>query len=137
VDRTGELNSPKQCRKRIACVNSENVVYLFDAKGEGQDKFKAKGNADAEGGPDHPFTVLCMAYSPDSTRLALGQSDGIVYVYKLGLEWRGKKSISNKFPLSVRSSCTCISDGCIRCYIWTGCVECWLCALLVISTAVI
>lgn len=91
------------CRKRLACVNSENVVYLYDAKGELQDKFKAKCNPDAEGA-DHPFTVTCMAYSPDSTRLALGQSDGILYVYKLGLEWKGKKSISNKFPVQACSS---------------------------------
>jgi hypothetical protein len=85
-------------------VNAENVVYLYDDKGEPQDKFRAKGNTDAAAGAEHPFTVPCMAYSPDSTRLALGQSDGIVYVYKLGLEWRGKKSISNKFPAQVRLS---------------------------------
>ena len=99
-----ELNRHTPCRKRLACANAENVVYLFDALGEPQDKFKAKGNPDAEGGADHGFSVACMAYSSDSTRLALGQSDGIVYVYKLGLEWRGKKSISNKFPLPACNS---------------------------------
>ena len=81
-------------------------MLLYDGKGEPQDKFKAKGNPDAEGA-DHSFTVPCMAYSPDSTRLALGQSDGIVYVYKLGLEWRGKKSISNKFPAQACSLAHC------------------------------
>jgi intraflagellar transport protein 172 len=38
-----------------------------------------------------------MAYSPDSTRLAVAQSDGGVFVYKLGLEWGEKKTICNKF----------------------------------------
>eukprot|EP00892_Ulva_mutabilis_P000305 jgi/Ulvmu1/10275/UM060_0077.1 len=85
--------------KRLACVNTDNIVYLYDDNGEAQDKFRAKGNADSAGGPDHPFTVTSMAYSADNARLALAQSDGIVYVYKLGLEWRGKKSISNKFPV--------------------------------------
>lgn len=89
------------CRKRLACVNTDNIVYLYDDKGEAQDKFRAKGNADAVGGPEHPFNVTSMAYSIDNARLALAQSDGIVYVYKLGLEWRGKKSISNKFPVQV------------------------------------
>lgn len=41
-----------------------------------------------------------MAFSPDSTRLAIAQSDNIVFVYKLGLEWGDKKSICNKFPQS-------------------------------------
>lgn len=36
-------------------------------------------------------------FSPDSTKLAIGQSDNIVFVYKLGLEWGDKKSICNKF----------------------------------------
>ena len=38
-----------------------------------------------------------MAFSPDSSRLAIAQSDNIVFVYKLGLEWGDKKSICNKF----------------------------------------
>eukprot|EP00667_Euglena_gracilis_P000220 EG_transcript_220 len=44
-----------------------------------------------------------MFFSPDSTKLAIAQSDNIVFVYKLGLEWGDKKSICNKFqqPCSV------------------------------------
>lgn len=38
-----------------------------------------------------------MAFSPDSTRLAVGQSDLIVYVYKIGEEFKMKKSIIHKF----------------------------------------
>lgn len=47
-----------------------------------------------------------MAFSPDSTKLAVAQSDGIVFVYKLGLKWGDKKSICNKFPQN--SSVTCL-----------------------------
>lgn len=46
-----------------------------------------------------------MAFSPDSTKLAVAQSDGIVFVYKLGLKWGEKKSICNKFPLSSPVTC--------------------------------
>jgi len=87
------------CRKGLACVNNEKVVFLYDDKGEVRDKFKAKGNADAPG--DGTFIVQAIAYSPDSARLALAQSDNIVFVYKLGHEWKEKKSISNKFSTQV------------------------------------
>lgn len=78
-------------------VTTDKVVFLFDDKGERQDKFKAKANSEAAL-PD--FIVRAMAYSPDSTRLAIAQSDNIVFVYKLGSEWGEKKSISNKLPTS-------------------------------------
>jgi intraflagellar transport protein 172 len=38
-----------------------------------------------------------MAFSPDSQKLAIAQSDNIVFVYKLGSDWGEKKSICNKF----------------------------------------
>lgn len=44
--------------------------------------------------------VTGLAWSPDSTRLVVAQSDCIVYVYKLGQDWGDKKSICNKFVLS-------------------------------------
>jgi len=28
-----------------------------------------------------------MAFSPDSTKIAIGQSDNIVFVYKIGEDW--------------------------------------------------
>ena len=43
------------------------------------------------------YVVRAMAFSPDSTKLAIAQSDNAVFVYKLGLEWGDKKSICNKF----------------------------------------
>ena len=32
-----------------------------------------------------------MAFSPDSGKLAVAQSDNIVFVYKLGVDWHDKK----------------------------------------------
>lgn len=46
-----------------------------------------------------------MCFSPDSTRLAVAQSDCIVYVYRLGLEWGEKKKICNKFLHSTAVTC--------------------------------
>ena len=36
------------------------------------------------------YVVRGMAFSPDSTKLAVAQSDNIVFVYKLGSEWRAR-----------------------------------------------
>jgi intraflagellar transport protein 172 len=38
-----------------------------------------------------------MQFSPDNQKLAIAQSDNIVFIYKLGTEWGDKKSICNKF----------------------------------------
>lgn len=41
--------------------------------------------------------VTGMAFSPDSTKLAVAQTDNIVFVYRLGLEWGDKKTVANRF----------------------------------------
>lgn len=33
------------------------------------------------------YVVKGMAFSPDSTKIAVGQSDNIIFVYKIGEEW--------------------------------------------------
>lgn len=38
-----------------------------------------------------------MAFSPQSDKLAIAQSDNMVFVYKIGNDWGEKKSICNKF----------------------------------------
>ena len=48
-----------------------------------------------------------MEFSPDSQRIALAQSDNIVFIYKIGQEWGEKKSICNKFPASSSVTCMC------------------------------
>lgn len=50
----------------------------------------------AQGGPK-TYMVTGMAFSPDSTKLAVAQTDNIVFVYRLGLEWGDKKTVANRF----------------------------------------
>tara|TARA_B100000405_G_scaffold165324_1_gene115537 strand:+ start:257 stop:598 length:342 start_codon:yes stop_codon:yes gene_type:complete len=71
----------------------DRVVRLFDDQGDPVDKFSTKP---ADKGPK-TYVVRAMHFSPDSSKLAIAQSDNIVFVYKLGLEWGDKKSICNKF----------------------------------------
>lgn len=57
----------------------DKVVHLFDEAGERKDKFKTKA-ADPNG--PGAYLVRGMAFSPDSTKLAIAQSDNIVFVYR-------------------------------------------------------
>jgi intraflagellar transport protein 172 len=54
-----------------------------------------------------PYVVRALAFSPDSTRLAIAQSDDMVFVYKLGSKWGEKKSITNKFQQTSSVTCLC------------------------------
>jgi hypothetical protein len=64
----------------MAAVTTDKVVYLFDDAGERKDKFKTKP-ADAQAGITN-YIVRAMGFSPDSTKLAIAQSDNIVFVYR-------------------------------------------------------
>ena len=88
----------------MAAVTTDRVVQLFDDDGERRDKFSTKP-ASPEGRKN--FVVRGMAFSPDSAKLAIAQSDNIVFVYKLGANWGDKKSICNKFGQS--SPVTCLT----------------------------
>lgn len=33
------------------------------------------------------YSVKGLAFSPDSTKIAVGQTDNIIYIYKVGEEW--------------------------------------------------
>ena len=46
-----------------------------------------------------------MLFNPDGTELAISQSDNIINIYKLGLNWEENKSIINKFELEAKPNC--------------------------------
>eukprot|EP00906_Rhabdomonas_costata_P032028 RCo045161 len=90
---------------RLAVADHNKLVQLFDENGEKRDKFPTK--------PSDPrcqktYVIRAMCFSPDSSKLAVGQSDNIVFVYKLGLEWGEKKSICNKF----------LQQSAVNCVVW-------------------
>ncbi|KAG5505749.1 hypothetical protein JKF63_05085 [Porcisia hertigi] len=90
--------------KRLAVADATRHIQLFDEQGERRDKFATKA-ASEKGG--RGYIVTGMAFSPDSSLLAIAQSDSIVFVYRLGLEWGEKKAIRNK--LSQSSPVTCVA----------------------------
>ncbi len=99
------------------------VVILFDETGEKRDKFSTKP-ADPKYGKKS-YVVRGLEFSPDSSKLAVGQTDNIVFVYKLGEEWGEKKTICNKFiqtsavtslcwPASASGPVVGLADGKVR-----------------------
>lgn len=77
-------------------ATADRTILLYDENGEKRDKFATKPMDNANG--KESYMIRAIAFSPDSTRLAVAQSDNIVYVYKLGATWNDKKVICNKFP---------------------------------------
>ena len=90
---------------RLACATSDRYISLYDEEGQQRDKFPTKA-ADKDKPGSKSYAVRGLAFSPDSTRLAVAQSDGSVFVYKLGRTWADKKTICNKYIVS--SSITCV-----------------------------
>ena len=63
-----------------------------------------------KGGPRN-YIVRALAFSPDSNKLAIAQSDDIVFIYKLGDNWKDKKTICNKFSQTVSVTSLCWPSG--------------------------
>ncbi|XP_078506239.1 intraflagellar transport protein 172 homolog [Lissotriton helveticus] len=97
-----------QNNAKFAVCTVDRVVLLYDEQGERRDKFSTKP-ADAKYGKKS-YMVKGMAFSPDSTKIAVGQTDNIIYVYKIGEEWGDKKVICNKF----------IQTSAVTCLLWPG-----------------
>lgn len=65
-------------------------MIFFDEAGKKRDKFSTKP-ADSEAGKKS-YIIKSIAFSSDSTKIAVAQSDCIVYVYKIG-EGFGEKKV--------------------------------------------
>lgn len=82
--------------QKLAVATADRSILLFDENGEKRDKFSTKASGSVDGKAS--YVIRGVVFSPDSTSLAVAQSDNIVYVYKLGTAWKEKKVICNKFP---------------------------------------
>ncbi|CAH0729651.1 unnamed protein product, partial [Brenthis ino] len=83
---------------KLAVATSERLVLLFDQDGVRRDKFSTKPSDPAAG--KKSYVITSLAFSDNSELLAVAQSDNMVFVYRVGAEWSGKKVICNKFPLT-------------------------------------
>eukprot|EP00672_Neobodo_designis_P025471 CAMPEP_0174835280 /NCGR_PEP_ID=MMETSP1114-20130205/5324_1 /TAXON_ID=312471 /ORGANISM="Neobodo designis, Strain CCAP 1951/1" /LENGTH=1775 /DNA_ID=CAMNT_0016069225 /DNA_START=364 /DNA_END=5691 /DNA_ORIENTATION=+ len=91
--------------KKLAVADHARTVLLFDDAGQLRDKFGLKA---ADGKEPKTFAVRGMAFSPDSVKLAVAQSDFIIYVYRIGVEFGERKSICNKYA-QPNAAITCVT----------------------------
>ncbi|CAF1215295.1 unnamed protein product [Adineta steineri] len=95
-------------QKLALCI--DRVIQLYDETGELRDRFATKP-IDSKYGRQS-YVVTAMDFSPDNTQLAVAQSDNIVFVYKLGVDWNEKKAIVAKFVQSAHvTSLIWLPDG--------------------------
>ena len=95
-------------QKFAICI--DRVVQLYDDLGELRDRFATKP-IDSKYGRQS-YVVTGMNFSPDSTQLAVAQSDNIVFVYKIDSDWNEKKAIVAKFVQSAHvTSLIWLPDG--------------------------
>jgi intraflagellar transport protein 172 len=86
---------------RLAVATSDRKINLFEENGNKKEVFSTKPS-----GANKNYQIREILFNPDSTKLAIAQTDNIIFVYKLGPNWGEKKSICNKFEQS--SSVTCM-----------------------------
>ena len=82
---TGLAFSPNNLR--LAVATADRYVTLYDENGEQKDRFATKAGAESAVGGGRNYSIRAIEFSPDSSKLAVAQSDNIVFVYKLGLKW--------------------------------------------------
>lgn len=52
-----------------------------------KDSFKSRPAQSNKGS----FEIISLCWSPESDKLAVGQSDGQIYIYRIGLGWGSEK----------------------------------------------
>ncbi|CAG9087783.1 unnamed protein product [Plutella xylostella] len=83
---------------KLAVATSDRLIMLFDREGVRRDKFNTKPADPAAG--KKSYVITSLSFSENSELLGVAQSDHMVFVYRVGADWSGKKVICNKFPLS-------------------------------------
>ena len=87
--------SPNLLRLAVAHVDEKRSVRitLYEEDGKKKEMFQTKpANKNSKS-----YVVKEICFSPDSTKLAVSQSDCIIFIYNLGSNWGDKKVICNKF----------------------------------------
>ncbi|XP_075260447.1 intraflagellar transport protein 172 homolog isoform X2 [Convolutriloba macropyga] len=96
--------------KLFAFVNAAKRLYIYDAEDLSTHKevfsLKAKEKNALFG--VQSFTVKGIAFHPSGTKIAIAQSDDVVFMYRFQSSpgvWDGKKSICNKFLFESTPTC--------------------------------
>ncbi|ETN84943.1 hypothetical protein NECAME_01503 [Necator americanus] len=60
---------------KLAVVGRDRIITLIDEKGDVKDRFNSKPLDNKYG--KRSYIIKCICFSPDSSKLALGQSDNV------------------------------------------------------------
>ena len=91
--------SPNMYRLAI-CQSSDKKVILFDEQGNKKEAFSTKPFKTSKN-----YGIKDLAFSADSTKLAIAQTDNIVFIYNLGSKWGDRKTICNKLEQEDKINC--------------------------------
>ncbi|CAD8094928.1 unnamed protein product [Paramecium sonneborni] len=83
--------------QKLGVCTADRKILLFNDQLGKEDNFPTKPSDKTQ---QKSYVVRAIEFSPDSTKIAVAQSDNIVYVYKIGAKFKEKKTICNKFPAS-------------------------------------
>ena len=84
---------------RLAVAGSDRRITLYDEQGNNKESFPTKPSGTKN------YEIVDILFNPESTKLAIAQSDNIIFVYKLGANWGEKKTICNKLEQSAKPTC--------------------------------
>lgn len=91
------------CRQRLAAATSERVVLIFGVQGDKLDKFKTKP---AVANQLVSYSIRSLVWSADSTILAVAQSDGAIFGFRLGaVGSQEKKAICSRIVTGSPPTC--------------------------------
>ncbi|KAI3378372.1 hypothetical protein SNEBB_000136 [Seison nebaliae] len=90
--------------KKFAICDSTRTIRCYDDDGNSQAKFLSKP-AEPENRRNN-FIITGIVFSPDGSKLAVAQTDSVIYVYSIGKDWSERRSIMGKFKQP--SPVTCV-----------------------------
>jgi intraflagellar transport protein 172 len=89
--------SPNNKRLAIACEDKN--IYLLDEQGNHKENFSTKIS------DSKTYEIIQIIFNPESTKLAIAQSDNSIIIYDLELNLSNKNLIYNKLELKAKPKC--------------------------------
>lgn len=84
-----------QNNMKLAIASGDKNIYLFDEEGNYKESFSTNSSN---------YEIKQILFNPSSDKLAVSQSDDIVYIYYMGLNWGEPKNIINKYEI-IENNC--------------------------------
>ena len=91
-------------KTKLAIASEDKNIYLFDEQGNPKNKFSTDRGSEV-------YEIIQILFEQKSEKLAVARSDNIILVYKLGINWEDKESISQGFNVESKPNCMIVTKG--------------------------